>query len=381
MKTTDCSIRRVDIYHLKKHLKQSFSWATGTLNHREAYVFRLILNCGVTGWGEVLDEIPAIVLRNTVTPALIGMNGLGKEHILNNIGALLAALKTPDEILCSVLGGLEIALLDIEGRYRGLPFYRVFQKKHVNSVMVYASGFYYESEGENEMHRAIVNMGRNAGCRRYKIKVGRNRISEDVIRICKIKELLGEEEEIMVDANQVYTYKEALKAAKNFSKLNVMWFEEPLRASDTAGYRLLKSASPIPIAAGESWAGEKQCHDFISKKSISVFQPNVNRAGGPTVVFKLGCLALSYGITVALHGWGSPILRAASIHVAGALGYCATSTVQRESVIYEWDCTPNPLNDIISEGSLPIMNGEISVPNGVGLGIEINAQAIHRYAL
>jgi D-galactarolactone cycloisomerase len=164
--------------------------------------------------------------------------------------------------------------------------------------------------------------------------------------------------------------------------LGVYWFEEPLPVADHGGYDRLAGRLTVRLAAGENLHGRADFAPFLSDGLIGVAQPNVGNVGGITEFMAVAALAETWGVPLALHGWGSPVLNAAAVHVAACLPPCPDvpeplSYVQEP--LLEYDCTPHPLRDVIAPGALPLCQGTLPVPDGPGLGVEVDEASLQRY--
>src|SRR5207247_9737816 len=120
------------------------------------------------------------------------------------------------------------------------------------------------------------------GFKGAKIKVGRPHVSEDVARLCAVREAVGAGFEIMTDANQGFHRSEAVRRAAAFAPLDLAWLEEPLPAEDVAGHRQLQEHTSIPVAVGESMYHLGQFREYLAQGACNMVQPDVARIGGLT---------------------------------------------------------------------------------------------------
>lgn len=117
----------------------------------------------------------------------------------------------------------------------------------------------------------------------------------------------------MVDANQVFSVKEALRRGRIYEELGCYWFEEPLRADDVEGLARLAEALTIPIASGENNFGKRLFRQLFERRAVDVVQPDLRRAGGVTECLEIGLMADAFNIPYASHGGG------VHLHVLAAL--------------------------------------------------------------
>ncbi|MEV0789976.1 mandelate racemase/muconate lactonizing enzyme family protein [Kribbella sp. NPDC050459] len=151
------------------------------------------------------------------------------------------------------------------------------------------------------------------GFQGVKMKVGGGPLTEDVQRITAVRNVIGPDAPLMVDANQAFGYAEALRRGRVYEELDCRWFEEPLPAGDTDGHVRLAEKLDIPIATGENRYGQAAFRDLIARGGVGVVQPDLRRAGGLTDCLEIGLLAAGFGVPYASHGGG------AHIHVLAAL--------------------------------------------------------------
>src|SRR5690606_38030106 len=146
-----------------------------------------------------------------------------------------------------------------------------------------------------------------------KIKVGAPTLAEDIQRIQAARRAIGDEALLMVDANQVLSLNEAMVRGRAYEDLGCYWFEEPIRADDTAGLAQLARSLTIPIATGENNYGKRQFRELFERRAVDIVQPDLRRAGGITECLEVGLMADAFNIPYASHGGG------VHLHVLAAL--------------------------------------------------------------
>lgn len=196
------------------------------------------------------------------------------------------------------LAGLDLALWDLRCASDGVALADALGRRH-DSQPAYGSGvnLHYPAD---EL-RAQVERWVAAGFDAVKVKVGRPDLAEDVDRIRMVREVLGPDRRLMVDANQRWDLDRATAAADALRPFGLDWLEEPLRADDTAGYAELRRRTDVPIALGENAHTVHRFRDLIDAGACDVVQPNVVRVGGITPFLGIADLARSRGIRLAPH--------------------------------------------------------------------------------
>jgi L-alanine-DL-glutamate epimerase-like enolase superfamily enzyme len=199
------------------------------------------------------------------------------------------------------IAAVDTALWDILGRAAGWPVHRLLGAAR-DRVPAYAMvGWMNYDEGEVQ---SVCTRALEQGFRAVKIKVGYPSLDEDVRRIEVVRQAVGRDTVLMVDANQALSTAEAIRRGRAFQELGCYWFEEPLPADDLDGYAELAAALDIPVAAGENLYGRKAFASFVSRRALDVVQGDLRRGGGPTEVLGIAALADAHRLPYASHGGG-----------------------------------------------------------------------------
>lgn len=196
------------------------------------------------------------------------------------------------------LAGLDLALWDLVARRRGTGLAETIGRRH-SRLPVYGSGvnLHYSIDELVAQARRWVD----AGYRRVKVKVGKPDLAEDLDRLAAVRETIGPDRELAIDANQRWGLERAIESAQALAAAAPIWLEEPLRADDLPGYVALRRESPVPIAAGENIHTRYRFREFIDAEALDVVQPNVVRVGGITPFLRIAELAADAGVAIAPH--------------------------------------------------------------------------------
>lgn len=195
------------------------------------------------------------------------------------------------------IAGLDLALWDLAARRADVSISALLGERR-REVEVYASGinFYFDLRDV----RAQARRWARRGYRAVKMKVGRSNVAHDVARVAAVREVMGPECRIMVDANQRWTVDEAVAALAALREFDLTWIEEPLRADDLLGHRRLRDETDIPIALGENLYTSYRFQEYIAAGVVDIIQPNIVRVGGITPFRKIAALAVD-GIQLTPH--------------------------------------------------------------------------------
>jgi D-galactarolactone cycloisomerase len=343
---------------------------SGIRNSRSATLVQVETDKAITGLGSCSGngELIEFIVLNVLKPLLIGMDpteidaiwdkayvrGGHKEFGTRGIGVV-------------ALSGVDIALWDILGKVRGVPLYQLLGGKCRDKVPVYATALYPEEPSRvAKRARGFAEQGFHG----VKIKVGFD-LDQDIRIVRAVREELGKDFVIMTDANQGYTLDVALKAANAFAECGAYWLEEPLFVEDIEGHATLREKGKTPIAVGENLHMCYAFENFIARGAVDFIQPDVARAGGITEIRKITAVAAKHKVPVSFHTWGDGVALAASVHLAAALQDC---------IVMELDYTYNPLREELLREPFKVLNGYLIPPEKPGLGIELNEEALERFA-
>lgn len=261
------------------------------------------------------------------------------------------------------MAGLDLALWDLAARSADAPIVdHLGRRRH--RVRAYGSGVnlhYSLDELVAQVERWVA-----AGFHAVKVKVGGPDLAEDVRRIAAVRDVLGPERGLMIDANQRWTLDQAVLAFEALAPFDLTWIEEPLRADDLTAHVRLRSATEhlgVPIALGENLYTRYRFAEFIDAGAVQVVQPNVVRVGGITPFLTIAELADDRGVTLAPH-----LLPDLSVQLA--------LTLARETVVESVEDAAFAELGIL-EGPSPIAVGDgvASDTRRTGLGIKLIPQA------
>jgi len=263
----------------------------------------------------------------------------------------------------NAIGSIDIALWDIIGKALNLPVYRVlggFRKK----IRVYAAGGYYE-EGKTAFDLAKEMEGYVAeGFCAVKMKVGGAPFREDVDRVRAVRDAIGPDIDLLIDANNKWKAFEAILFGREIQKYNPFWFEEPVEPDDFKGCAEVRQALDMAITAGENEFTVWGARDLIEAGSADILNLDTVKAGGITEYRKIAALASAYHIPVAPHG--SPHM---AIHLLASI----PNTLIMETYP-KVESSYNPVLPLY-----PVEEGYVTVPEIPGLGIDPDPSLVRKY--
>jgi L-alanine-DL-glutamate epimerase-like enolase superfamily enzyme len=327
---------------------------------------------GITGWGEgLLRAAPAAaatLVEQALKPLLVGADPFTVEGLWPKLAR--ATTGRSGGMLIETVAAIDIALWDIMGKALGQPVHRLLGSCGRDRVAAYASSI---SWGPLAIAEAQAEEAVRRGFPLIKVKIGAP-VEAAIERMRVLARLVGGRARLCADANWAFDCDDAVRLAHALLELDVHWLEEPIVPEDREGYRRLRAAVPIRLAAGESEFTAWGARDLIASRAVGVIQPDVARSGGITETRRIAALAHGFHVAYAPHmGFSGAICAAASLQLAAAMPNFAT---------FECMIFPNPLREELAttkpgDPSL-LEGGTLPVPDGPGLGIEIDRAALAR---
>ena len=345
----------------------------GVMRDRPMVLVRAEDRDGAVGWGEVWCNFPAVgaehrarLIESVLSPLLLDREFASAKEIfqlLSGKTAVLAIQSGEPGPLAQAIAGVDIALWDLAARKAGQPLWRLLGGASPQ-VRVYASGLNPDAPEKLALSR------RNEGYRAFKLKIGFG-IERDLANLQALRDTLGEEAALMVDANQAWTLQEALNQADRLRDLKLQWLEEPLRADRPwSEWQSLARTTPVPLAAGENLAGDAAFDAALASKALGVVQPDIAKWGGFS-----GCLAVARRIVAAgrrycPHYLGGGVGLLASAHLLAAVG---------GDGLLEVDANPNPLRELTCGPVARVQAGTVTLADAPGLGAAPDLAALRRW--
>jgi len=329
---------------------------------------------GLTGIGEACAPFASPLLVKAIVEKsfrqyLVGEEPFHRERIWEKM--YLSSLRYGRKgVAISAISGVDIAIWDLIGKATNMPIYKLLGG-YRDEVRAYASaGFYQESKGIQDLAEEMAQFPKR-GFTAVKIKIGRDP-AEDVERVRAVREAIGDKVDLIVDANAVWNPRTAIKFANRIEKHNILWFEEPVSADDLEGLATVTSKIDIPTSTGEQEYTRYGFRDLITKRAVDIVQPDVVTAGGISEAYKIAALASAHHLLCVPHTFTSPISLAANLHLIASIP---------NGFIVEFDTTEmTPLRDKLLRVPFQIDHrGFVKVPDGPGLGIELDEKTVATY--
>jgi L-alanine-DL-glutamate epimerase-like enolase superfamily enzyme len=357
----------------------------GTLRTFDAAILRIETDDGLVGWGEGKNaagsagQYAALVhlLNAEVAPQLIGLPAGDItaiwEMLYNGVRAGSAARSghampglARRGLTVAALSAVDIALWDILGKHLNQPVWQLLGGRKADRLPAYASGGWAPAETIGAQLQSYIDIG---GFRAVKMRVGAmdGAVHVSAARVKAARQALGPDIEIAVDAHGTYTVAEAKRFAHMVEDCDLAWFEEPVIGDDKPGMAEVRSATCVPIAAGESEATRFDFRDMAVLRCADIFQPDPAFCGGITEAMRISALASSFNLRFAPHLWAGAPCFFAGLHL------CAASPA---SFTIEYSCGANPMIHDLIEGKVAAHDGMVAIPDGPGLGFSVSDRVL-----
>ena len=376
-------ITNIEGFNLSSPLERPFGWSNGWISARVVGLLKIETDEGITGWGEGYVGARGDFVKQLFGDLLIGADPLNRNALWQGMFDRVYNGNNAGGFGGSAISAVDIALWDIAGKAAGQSVSDLLGGRVRDKVAVYATGLYY-TEGEFPTRLLDeATMYVELGFKGMKTKIGGLPIAEDVRRVGAIRGAIGDDIRLMVDANQAYPASTAIRIGNQLADLDITWFEEPVNAKDVDAYLQVQAAVPMPVAGGENLRTRYEFKDFFARRAYDIVQPDVVNAGGITEMRNIAMTANSYGILVNPHVWGSPVMIAASLHLASTIPPCPPAYEPRpyeQEPVMEFDRTPSGIREGITAEPFDQQDGFITVPTAPGLGVEIDEDAVRRLA-
>jgi L-alanine-DL-glutamate epimerase-like enolase superfamily enzyme len=344
---------------------------------QDAFILKIHTDEGITGIGDTFSS-PRVVKALLEAPVsgasasgfarlMVGMNPLDRCVINDMLHAKNLRLGRRG-IVCHLIGAIDIALWDLAGKYYGQPVYQLLGGAFRKKLRAYASILFGpDGRTTGQIAKKWVGQGFTA------VKFGWTPMGEceklDLELVEGARLGLGPNADLIVDAGCCWDVATAIRRADQFCEYGVLFLEEPLNREDVGGYRRLTSRSKLPIAAGEGESGRFAWQHFLKGSGVGIAQIDVEN-NGITEAVRIADSAEDQGVRVVNHFYTNGIGLAACLHWLAS---------RKSAFILEYCVEETPIRLSLTRQQLPVVDGYVSLPEGPGLGVELDDNVIDRY--
>lgn len=387
-------IDRIETFILKAPLgKERFYYSQLPVGERTSLIVKITTDDGLVGWGEAGVSMPvehvASFIHDVAAARVLGRDALATETLWNELYCATRDYGRKGTPIDG-LSGIDVALWDIRGKEAGKPVHALMGGAYRETVRSYATGLYYRGEDVRDIEASVAQVRREcegfleAGFTAIKGKVGLLSVKEDARRMEAARETVGDDFLLMTDANHAYNRHSAVQMGHALEALDYYWFEEPLVPEDIHGCAELRKRLSIPIAGGECEYTRYGMLDLLRTDAVDILQPDISACGGLSEGQKIIALATAFHTPVRLHVWGSGVSIAAALQMTAMIPptpHTAFPTTPENDAMFEYDRNPNPLRDELVAGDFELEGESLRIPQGPGLGVEINEAALDHFAV
>ena len=384
-------ITSIKSHVLRYELDKELGYSQQYYKHRTAHLVEVETDEGITGWGECFGPgnialANKYIVEKVIQPLIKGDDPLKKEYIWHKVYNLLRD-SGQKGMPIQALSGIDIALWDILAKKSNLPLYQLLGGKTNDKIPVYGYGMMLQKKTVDELCELFKNEAsqiKENNFKAMKMKIGMGP-KEDLKLVSAVRDTIGSEFKLMVDANHAYNKNDALYVGKGLDEMNIYWFEEPVAPEDYDGYKELKEKLKTNIAGGEAEFTKYGWNQLLKNNCIDIAQPEVCGLGGITEYLKVSALAQSNFIPIVNHVWGSALSVAVNLHLLTTLPDMPGGLFPTKSML-EFDTTEkNIFITDLAEEKFSILdqvknkNGFASPLENIGIGINPDKDFIKKY--
>ncbi len=384
-------ISSIKSHVLRYELDKELGYSQQYYKHRTAHLVEIETDEGITGWGECFGPgnialANKYIVEKVIQPLIIGEDPINKEYIWHKVYNLLRD-SGQKGMPVQALSGIDIALWDILAKKAKLPLYQLLGGKTNNKIPVYGYGMMLQKKSVEELcelFKKEANQIKEKNFKAMKMKVGLGP-KEDLKLVSAVREAIGNNFKLMVDANHAYNKNDALYVGKGLDEMEIYWFEEPVAPEDYDGYKELKEKLKTNIAGGEAEFTKYGWNQLIKNNCIDIAQPEVCGLGGITEYLKVSALAQSNFIPIVNHVWGSALSVAVNLHLLTSLPDMPGGLFPAKSML-EFDTTEkNIFITDLAEEKFSILDqvkdedGFASPLENIGIGINPKKEFLKEY--
>ena len=384
-------ITSIKSHVLRYELEDELGYSQQYYKHRTAHLVEIETDENITGWGECFGPgnialANKFIVEKVIQPLIKGENPTNKEYIWHKV---YNSLRDSGQkgMPIQALSGIDIALWDILSKKANLPLYQLLGGKCNNQIPVYGYGMMLQEKPVEQLIELFQKEAKeikekNFKAMKMKIGIGPK---NDLKLVKAVREAIGDDYKLMVDANHAYNLSDALQVGKGLDEMNIYWFEEPVAPEDYEGYKELKKKLNTNIAGGEAEFTKYGWNQLIKNRCVDIVQPEVCGLGGITEYLKISALAQSNFIPIINHVWGTALSIAVNLHLLTAMPDMPGGLFPSKPML-EFDTTSkNKFITELTEEKFSILdevknnNGFAKPLEGIGIGINPSKDFIKKY--
>ncbi|MEG9294821.1 galactonate dehydratase [Mangrovibacillus sp. Mu-81] len=337
---------------------------------------------GITGWGEPVIEGRAETVRAAVHELMANLIGKDPAHIEDHWNMMYrSGFYRGGPILMSAIAGIDQALWDIKGKFFNAPVHQLLGGKCRDSIKVYSWIGGDRPSDVGTAAKEVVDTGFTAvkmnGTEELQYVDSHEKIDQVLERVAAVREAVGPYVGIGIDFHGRVHKPMAKTLAKELETFRPMFIEEPVLPENNEALREIANHTSTPIATGERMFSRWQFKPLLMDGYVDIIQPDLSHAGGITECKKIISMAEAFDVAVAPHCPLGPIALAACLQVDAT---SHNAFIQEQSLGIHYNVGSDLLDYITDKEVFKYEDGYVKIPQGPGLGIEINEEYVRRIA-
>ena len=361
-------VSRVDVRVLSSRYEIEFHNPHLAFPEKHAVLVFVTTEDGVVGVGESWCDggDPATVVRlieSDLVPRLLGADVTEPARIWQTLMST-EAMSLKGSALYAAMSGVDIALWDAYSRSVGLPLYKLLGG-YSNRIPVYGSAGLYAEGYTVDKLASDMAAGMNSGCCGAKIKVAGASVEEDEQRVAAVRQAIGSDARLMVDALFKPDVTGATALGKAVAPFAIYFYEAPTDRNNVQGWTTIRRDTALPLSGPEVESGLHRFREYLVQDAVDYLQADAIICGGITALGRIAALSQAFFKPLTYHASGSAIAFAANCHVAAA--FAGTDSV-------EMHLLHQALFEQLWSGGWQLDDGHVRVPELPGLGIELNPE-------
>ncbi|OGG49506.1 MAG: hypothetical protein A3F84_08570 [Candidatus Handelsmanbacteria bacterium RIFCSPLOWO2_12_FULL_64_10] len=347
---------------------------------RKWTLVRVFTDEGLVGLGEATysNKEPVVVAAiENMKSDLIGEDPARIEylwHKIYRISSLGGIWRMAGAAMMSAISGIDLALWDLKGKVANLPVVELLGGKFRDRVPVYTH--FYGRTPEETAQNARLKAGEGYTALKsssraisFDLYVEDGKPQETAAHFAAAREAVGPDVDLLVDCHGRFTVAGAVRLARALEPFDLYAFEDPVAPEDLSAYPKVRRGTSIPIMGSERLTNKTHFRQLLDIDGVDIAQPDLMYAGGITEVRKIAAMADTFHVPISMHNTKGPVGILAAAHLMASIPNAAPMEF----------VTGIPWRDEILREPLKVEAGCLCLPDGPGLGVELNMDGVEKH--
>jgi galactonate dehydratase len=340
---------------------------------------RVDTDSGLTGYGECTVEGRENAVEGAVADMARRLIGRDPRRIRDIFDSLTRrGYWDSGPVVSSAAGGIEMALWDIAGKALEVPVHQLLGGRIRDSVRVYSNAWYFGARtAEDFAERAAETVASGYTALKFDpfgtagLTIAEDELAESISRVAAVREAVGPHIGLLIEGHGRFSVHSAVRVGRALEPFGVVCFEEPLPAGDFGALRRVADSVRVPIATGERCYSARECGLALASGAVAVLQPDVIHVGGIAPLLAISSAADAAFVSLAPHNASGPVATAATLQISAL-----APTLLLQEMFAPLDA---PWRDAVARPAIEIEDGRVAIPDGPGLGIELDGDELARH--